>query len=85
MSSLAIVTVAVFAPRLVGENVIVNVVVPAGATGEVGCVPNVNIAAPEPLIATFGVPVRLRFEVPRLSTVKVMALLALPTRMLPYV
>ena len=62
---------------------IVNVVLPAGATGVVGCVPTVNIAASVPLIATFGVPVRFRFEVPRFSTVKVIAPLEPPTRTLP--
>ena len=64
-------------------NVIVKVLVPAGVTGVAGCVPTTNIAASVPPIATLGVPVRLRFEVPRFSTVKVIAPLLLPTRRLP--
>jgi len=36
-----------------------------------------------PLMATRGVPVKLRFVIPRLSTVKVIAVLELPTRRLP--
>ena len=82
-SSFAIVTVAVFAPALAGENVIVKVAVPAGVTGEPGCAPTTNIAASVPLIATLGVPPRFRFEVPRFSTVKVIAVEEAPTRMLP--
>ena len=35
------------------------------------------------LIATLGVPLKFRFEVPRLSTVKVIAALELPGRKLP--
>ena len=62
---------------------IVNVLLPAAAIGEAGCVPTVNIAASVPLIATFGVPVRLRLEVPRFWIVKVIAPLVPPTRTLP--
>ena len=40
--------------------------------------PTTNIAASVPLIATFGVPVRFRSEVPRFSTVKVIAPLEPP-------
>ena len=60
-----------------------KVVVPDGATGVVGWVPTTNIAASVPLIATRGVPLRSRFDVPRLSTVKVIAALELPTTTLP--
>jgi hypothetical protein len=76
-------TVAVFAPTLAGENVIVKVAVPAGAIGELGWLLTTNIAASVPLTATFGVPLRFRFDVPRFSTVKVIAVEEAPTSMLP--
>jgi hypothetical protein len=63
---LGIDTVADFPPVLVGEKMIVKVVVPTkGKTGETGWAVTLNIAASVPLIATFGVPLRFRFDVPR--------------------
>ena len=53
-SSLAIDTVAVFAPVLVGVKMIVKVVEEAADTGELGWLPTTNSAASVPLIATFG-------------------------------
>jgi hypothetical protein len=76
-------TVALFIPMLVGLKVMVKLAAPEGATVEVDGALALNIAASDPLMATLGLPVRDRSPVPRFSTVKLTAVLDVPTSTIP--
>ncbi|CAD0000397.1 hypothetical protein FLACHUCJ7_00016 [Flavobacterium chungangense] len=70
---MAIETVAVRVPAADGSKVTIKVVLPEVFIGLVGWVVTVKSAALVPLMATFGVPVRLKPITPVFSIVKVRA------------
>ena len=83
-SLFAILNWADFAPWLVGLNVIVYVVLPpASIVADVELSLTVNSEALVPLIATFGVPDKVKLAVPKLSMVNVVFAELVPETWLP--